>query len=56
MEIKRSYATRKYFKTYIAVNILVNNVFSKALDLPPFSTPNVFDYAPRDSTACACAK
>ena len=57
MDIKYNHAITKYFKSYIAVIILVYFYFLK---VQPFSTVSKFDYVTRVkwdiSRACECAK
>ena len=57
MDVNCNYAIMKYFKLYFAVIILVNkSKLKKIFELPPISIPSVFEYVPRVSRACTCAK
>ena len=54
---KHNYAIIKYYKSHIAVIILVIKKKKKSCGcIPPFSTPSIFNYVPRVSRIGACAK
>ena len=46
IDMKGNHVIIKYFKFYVMVIMLVNNISFKVFDLAPFSTPTVLDYVP----------